>query len=180
MQVVQFQRPLTILSSTRHTAKRSSSCRRRAPLVQAYKVAIDVNGRTEHLEVGENQTILEVALEQGLELSHDCKMGVCMTCPAKLVRGHELLNSACYHGNAVLTPVSLWHSRSPARLTNQQVCWMKMYRRRAMHYYVWRSHRVTVRYRQLKRYVGHLFAAFLQSSRLHAFWSVAYSESLRP
>lgn len=38
------------------------------------------------LEVEEDQTILEAALDSGLELSHDCKMGVCMTCPAKLVR----------------------------------------------------------------------------------------------
>lgn len=54
--------------------------------ITAYRVDININGRTEVLEVGEDQTILEVALEQGIELSHDCKMGVCMTCPAKLVR----------------------------------------------------------------------------------------------
>lgn len=96
MQVVQCQRPLrlTRLSSALRGSKRPTKCRSRAPLVQAYKVAIDVNGRTEHLEVAEDQTILEVALEQGLELSHDCKMGVCMTCPAKLVRGHKLSDSA--------------------------------------------------------------------------------------
>lgn len=28
----------------------------------------------------------QAALDAGIELSHDCKMGVCMTCPAKLVR----------------------------------------------------------------------------------------------
>lgn len=33
----------------------------------------------------EGSTILEVALENGIELPHDCKMGVCMTCPARLV-----------------------------------------------------------------------------------------------
>lgn len=37
------------------------------------------------LEVEDGETILEAALDNGLELSHDCKMGVCMTCPAKLV-----------------------------------------------------------------------------------------------
>lgn len=64
------------------------SCRRRLSrvAVTAYRVDINVQGRTEVLEVEEDQTILEVALEQGIELSHDCKMGVCMTCPAKLVR----------------------------------------------------------------------------------------------
>lgn len=65
------------------------SCRRRLSrvAVTAYRVDINVQGRTEVLEVEEDQTILEVALEQGIELSHDCKMGVCMTCPAKLVSG---------------------------------------------------------------------------------------------
>lgn len=55
--------------------------------ITAHRVDINFNGRTETLEVAEDQTILEVALEQGIELSHDCKMGVCMTCPAKLVSG---------------------------------------------------------------------------------------------
>jgi len=31
---------------------------------------------------------LDAAIDSGLELSHDCKMGVCMTCPAKLVTGN--------------------------------------------------------------------------------------------
>lgn len=39
------------------------------------------------IEVGEGETILQAALDHGIELSHDCKMGVCMTCPAKLVQG---------------------------------------------------------------------------------------------
>lgn len=66
-----------------------ATCRRRSAVrpITAYKVDINFNGRTETLEVAEDQTILEVALEQGIELSHDCKMGVCMTCPAKLVSG---------------------------------------------------------------------------------------------
>lgn len=76
--------PLFASRSTATVAK----CRRRCAVraITAYKVDINFNGRTETLEVAEDQTILEVALEQGIELSHDCKMGVCMTCPAKLVR----------------------------------------------------------------------------------------------
>ena len=71
------------------------SCRRRHSqvAVTAHRVDINVNGRTEVIEVEENQTILEVALEQGIELSHDCKMGVCMTCPAKLVRSADKQHS---------------------------------------------------------------------------------------
>ena len=45
-----------------------------------------MEGSTVTLEVGPGETILQAALDQGVELSHDCKMGVCMTCPAKLVR----------------------------------------------------------------------------------------------
>lgn len=84
--LVRSQRPLrlTKLGSSCHTVKSCVKSRAKAYHVQAYKVDIDVNGRAETLEVGEDQTILEVALEQGLELSHDCKMGVCMTCPAKM------------------------------------------------------------------------------------------------
>lgn len=52
------------------------------------QVEIEHDNGTTTLKVGEEQTILEAALENGLELSHDCKMGVCMTCPAKLVRLH--------------------------------------------------------------------------------------------
>lgn len=77
------QQPAYTMQVTRRTRFRR---RQQKPLaVTAYKVDINVNGRTEVLEVAEDQTILEVALEQGIELSHDCKMGVCMTCPAKLV-----------------------------------------------------------------------------------------------
>ncbi|DBA72428.1 TPA: hypothetical protein ACH3X2_010459 [Trebouxia sp. C0005] len=80
--------PRNPLFASRTTAT-VARCRRRSalPPITAYKVDINFNGRTETLEVAEDQTILEVALEQGIELSHDCKMGVCMTCPAKLVSG---------------------------------------------------------------------------------------------
>ena len=42
--------------------------------------------------MGDGDSILEAAIDSGLEMSHDCKMGVCMTCPARLVRGR------CPHG----------------------------------------------------------------------------------
>lgn len=38
------------------------------------------------LDVPEGSSILEVALDEGLDIPHDCKMGVCMNCAAKLVR----------------------------------------------------------------------------------------------
>eukprot|EP00218_Dolichomastix_sp_CCMP3274_P015708 CAMPEP_0170142798 /NCGR_PEP_ID=MMETSP0033_2-20121228/8559_1 /TAXON_ID=195969 /ORGANISM="Dolichomastix tenuilepis, Strain CCMP3274" /LENGTH=135 /DNA_ID=CAMNT_0010379173 /DNA_START=6 /DNA_END=413 /DNA_ORIENTATION=+ len=54
----------------------------------AHKVEITgTDGVVTTLEVSEDETVLDVALEQGLDLVHDCKMGVCMTCPAKVVSG---------------------------------------------------------------------------------------------
>lgn len=53
--------------------------------VTAHKVEITFEGKTHVLEVGEDETILMKALDAGLELPYDCQMGVCMTCPAKLV-----------------------------------------------------------------------------------------------
>ena len=46
---------------------------------------IETPGGLETITVEEGNTILQTALDQGIELTHDCKMGVCMTCPAKLV-----------------------------------------------------------------------------------------------
>ena len=47
--------------------------------------------RSQRREVGgqvdDGESILEAALDDGLDVPHDCKMGVCMTCPAKLVSG---------------------------------------------------------------------------------------------
>ncbi|KAL4642427.1 hypothetical protein ACB092_02G017300 [Castanea dentata] len=33
------------------------------------------------------RTILTKALDSGLSIPHDCKLGVCMTCPARLLSG---------------------------------------------------------------------------------------------
>ena len=44
-------------------------------------------GKTIVLEVSESTTILDAALDNGIELPHDCKLGVCLTCPSKVVSG---------------------------------------------------------------------------------------------
>ena len=108
----------------------ATKCQRRsarAP-VTAHIVDINVNGRTEVLEVAEDQTILEVALEQGIELSHDCKMGVCMTCPAKLVRLtappalHAYLPLLlCSYADALVSK-TVYCSRSQGELIRRQAC----------------------------------------------------------
>ena len=55
------------------------------PRAQTVRLA-DVDGAVTELRVEEGESILEVALAQGLDVPHDCKMGVCMNCAARLVR----------------------------------------------------------------------------------------------
>lgn len=49
-----------------------------------------LDGSTQSVAVDDDTTMLEAMLDAGLEPSHDCKMGVCMTCPARLVRHLQL------------------------------------------------------------------------------------------
>ncbi|KAM7485519.1 hypothetical protein LguiA_001528 [Lonicera macranthoides] len=53
----------------------------------SYKVLMEHEGKTTELSVDEDETILSKALDSGLNVPHDCKLGVCMTCPAKLLSG---------------------------------------------------------------------------------------------
>lgn len=39
---------------------------------------VDLEGVTHMLDVPEDATILEVAIDQGLDMPYDCKMGVCL------------------------------------------------------------------------------------------------------
>ncbi|XP_073005687.1 ferredoxin C 1, chloroplastic [Typha latifolia] len=58
-----------------------------AAAASSYKVTFEHAGSTQTLEVAPDETILERALEEGLDVPHDCKLGVCMTCPARLLAG---------------------------------------------------------------------------------------------
>ncbi|ABO96561.1 predicted protein, partial [Ostreococcus lucimarinus CCE9901] len=53
----------------------------------AVAVEIRHEGKTYNLEVADGDNILDVALDAGIDLRYDCKMGVCMMCPAKVVAG---------------------------------------------------------------------------------------------
>ncbi|KAI4317833.1 hypothetical protein L6164_025668 [Bauhinia variegata] len=55
--------------------------------VRSYKVVIEHDGQSTALEVEPDENILSKALESGLAVPHDCKLGVCMTCPARLISG---------------------------------------------------------------------------------------------
>lgn len=57
-------------------------CRRHAGrgahrLAATYRVDLDINGTLHVLDVDENDTILQTAMDAGLEVPHDCRMGVC-------------------------------------------------------------------------------------------------------
>ena len=39
------------------------------------------------LSIPENVSILSAALDAGISLPHDCNLGVCLTCPSKVVSG---------------------------------------------------------------------------------------------
>ncbi|EFJ28491.1 hypothetical protein SELMODRAFT_69317, partial [Selaginella moellendorffii] len=54
---------------------------------RVFEVEMEHEGKIHTLRVPEDETILSKALEEGVEVPHDCKLGVCMTCPAKLERG---------------------------------------------------------------------------------------------
>ncbi|GMY27405.1 ferredoxin C 1, chloroplastic-like [Fagus crenata] len=63
------------------------SCKFSSPIVRSYKVVIEHEGHSTELEVEPDETILAKALDSGLSVPHDCKLGVCMTCPARLLSG---------------------------------------------------------------------------------------------
>lgn len=50
-------------------------------------MVIEHEGQTTQLEVEPDETILSKALDSGLSVPYDCNLGVCMTCPARLLSG---------------------------------------------------------------------------------------------
>lgn len=57
-------------------------------ICHSFSVKLTHDGQTYELDVPEDSTILEVCNEQGIQVPHDCTMGVCMVCPAKLIAGN--------------------------------------------------------------------------------------------
>ena len=52
-----------------------------------YKVTIQHGGKDTILDVAEDCSVLNAALDAGIELPYDCNLGVCLTCPSKIVSG---------------------------------------------------------------------------------------------
>jgi ferredoxin len=76
-------------SARRHQPRAAPAPRQQRPsaAAAAFKVTLEHEGKPTVLEVEDGTTILEAALDAGLDLPHDCTMGVCMRCPARLVKG---------------------------------------------------------------------------------------------
>ncbi len=55
--------------------------------VKKHQVKFQHQGTETVLTVAENYSILDAALDAGVDLPHDCKLGVCLTCPSKVVSG---------------------------------------------------------------------------------------------
>ncbi|XP_021747488.1 uncharacterized protein LOC110713339 [Chenopodium quinoa] len=72
---------------TSHTPSSHPSRRQQSLICTAYKVVVEHEGQSTELEVEPDESILSKALDSGLDIPHDCKLGVCMTCPAKLISG---------------------------------------------------------------------------------------------
>ena len=55
--------------------------------LKAKVTLVDMDGKENTFECPAGTTVLEAAEAAGLSLPHDCRMGVCMTCPSKLRSG---------------------------------------------------------------------------------------------
>jgi ring-1,2-phenylacetyl-CoA epoxidase subunit PaaE len=52
-----------------------------------YSLEVILDGKTNAMQLGDESTVLDTALEAGLDLPYACKGGVCCTCRAKVIEG---------------------------------------------------------------------------------------------
>lgn len=81
--LLQSKVPATVASNTGSQSAGTLLCR----AGKTYTVEIENEGKKHILQVPDDETILSIALDAGIAVPHDCKLGVCMTCPAKLISG---------------------------------------------------------------------------------------------
>jgi len=56
-------------------------------MTKTYTVEINHQGKSHTLQVPENETILSVAEDAGLDLPNSCNAGVCTTCAGQITEG---------------------------------------------------------------------------------------------
>merc|ERR1712039_246058 len=78
---------VTTAGPSRQRPEAATRGRRFAPAARAYKVEITHDGVTTEVDVDEDEYILDAVENAGIEVNYDCRMGVCMMCPAKLSAG---------------------------------------------------------------------------------------------
>ncbi len=54
---------------------------------KTYTVEINHQGKTQTIQVAENQTILDAATDADIDLPFSCSAGVCTTCAAQIIEG---------------------------------------------------------------------------------------------
>lgn len=52
-----------------------------------HKVTVQHDGKEFILEVAEDYSILNAAIDAGVSLPYDCNLGVCLTCPSRVISG---------------------------------------------------------------------------------------------
>ncbi|MDZ7607314.1 MAG: ferredoxin--NADP reductase [Cyclobacteriaceae bacterium] len=60
-------------------------------VAQAYVVQVQLDGQTYDVEVPPKKTILEAALDQGIDFPFSCQSGLCTACRGKLVAGEVIM-----------------------------------------------------------------------------------------
>lgn len=85
-------RPATSATSGRRLgapAAAAAAPRRRQVLARSsHTVELqDLDGNIHVMQVADGESLLDVAIEQGLDMPHDCKMGVCLRCSAMIESG---------------------------------------------------------------------------------------------
>lgn len=71
--------PAAAARASTRGGRQQAAAAQRAVATRAARVELqDLDGTMHVLEVGDDETVLDVALDKGLDMPYDCKMGVCL------------------------------------------------------------------------------------------------------